>query len=104
MTITDQWTPEATTALEGACWVRDVTGRTSDYGDDQIYRDPDPVPALHELRTTGTLTTALMALPTWAGGRFSWPVKTPNPPLARGAVSGESPDQVRGCARRRWPG
>lgn len=44
-------------ALEASCWVRDVTGRTSDYDDDQIYSDPDPVPALHELRTTGTLST-----------------------------------------------
>jgi len=44
-------------ALEASCWVRDVTGRTSDYDDEQIYGDPDPVPALHELRTTGTLTT-----------------------------------------------
>jgi catechol 2,3-dioxygenase-like lactoylglutathione lyase family enzyme len=44
-------------ALEASCWVRDVTGRASDYGDEQIYGDADPVPALHELRTTGTLTT-----------------------------------------------
>lgn len=44
-------------ALEASCWVRDVTGRASDYDDDQIYGDPDPVPALHELRTTGTLTS-----------------------------------------------
>jgi len=44
-------------ALEASCWVRDVTGRTTNYDDDQIYCDPDPVPALHELRTTGTLTS-----------------------------------------------
>ena len=44
-------------ALEASCWVRDVTGRTTNYDDDQIYSDPDPVPALHELRTTGTLAT-----------------------------------------------
>jgi catechol 2,3-dioxygenase-like lactoylglutathione lyase family enzyme len=44
-------------ALEASCWVSDVTGRTSDYDDDEIYSDPDPVPALHELRTTGTLTS-----------------------------------------------
>lgn len=43
-------------ALEASCWVRDVTGRTSDYDDDQIYGDPDPVPALRELRATGTLS------------------------------------------------
>ena len=45
-------------ALEASCWVRDVTGQTSDYDDEQIYGDPNPVPALHELRTTGTLATA----------------------------------------------
>ncbi|HEV8625809.1 MAG TPA: VOC family protein [Acidimicrobiia bacterium] len=45
-------------ALEASCWVRDVTGRTSDYDDEQIYGDPDPVSALHELRTTGTLAAA----------------------------------------------
>ena len=44
-------------ALEASCWVRDVTGRTTNYDDDEIYSDPDPVPALHELRTTGTLTS-----------------------------------------------
>ena len=43
-------------ALEASCWVRDVTGRPDDYDDDQIYSDPDPVAALHELRTTGTLS------------------------------------------------
>jgi catechol 2,3-dioxygenase-like lactoylglutathione lyase family enzyme len=42
-------------ALEASCWVRDVTGRATDYDDDQIFGDPDPVPALDELRTTGTL-------------------------------------------------
>ncbi|HEX9505650.1 MAG TPA: VOC family protein, partial [Acidimicrobiia bacterium] len=45
-------------ALEASCWVRDVTGRTSDYDDEQIYSDPNPVLAVHELRTTGTLATA----------------------------------------------
>jgi catechol 2,3-dioxygenase-like lactoylglutathione lyase family enzyme len=44
-------------ALEASCWVRDVTGRTSNYDDDEIYSDRNPVPALHELRTTGTLTS-----------------------------------------------
>jgi catechol 2,3-dioxygenase-like lactoylglutathione lyase family enzyme len=44
-------------ALEASCWIRDVTGRASDYDDHEIYGDPDPVPALHELRTTGTLTS-----------------------------------------------
>jgi catechol 2,3-dioxygenase-like lactoylglutathione lyase family enzyme len=45
-------------ALEASCWVRDITGRTSDYDDNQIYGDRDPVPALRELQTTGTLITA----------------------------------------------
>ena len=44
-------------ALEASCWVRDVTGRTSNYDDDQIYGDPDPVPAVRELCATGTLAT-----------------------------------------------
>lgn len=44
-------------ALEASCWVRDMTGRASDYDDDQIYSDPDPVPALRQLQATGTLTT-----------------------------------------------
>lgn len=44
-------------ALEASCWVRDVTGQPSDYDDDEIYGDPDPVPALRELRDSGTLTT-----------------------------------------------
>ena len=42
-------------ALEASYWVRDVTGRSTDYGDDQIYADRDPVPAVLELRDTGTL-------------------------------------------------
>lgn len=43
-------------ALEASWWVRDVTGRSADYDDDQLFSDPNPVAALHELRTTGTLT------------------------------------------------
>ena len=43
-------------ALEASWWVRDVTGRSTDY-DDELFGDPNPVPALHELRTTGTLTS-----------------------------------------------
>ena len=42
-------------ALEASWWVRDVTGRSSDYDDDQLFGDPNPVAALDELRTTGTL-------------------------------------------------
>lgn len=46
-------------ALEASYWVRDVTGRTSDYDDTQIYADPDPVPALVELRSTGSLLSGV---------------------------------------------
>jgi catechol 2,3-dioxygenase-like lactoylglutathione lyase family enzyme len=44
-------------ALEASCWVRDVTCRPTDYDDLEIYSDPDPVPALCELRTTGTFSS-----------------------------------------------
>ena len=44
-------------ALEASWWVRDVTGRSTDYDDDQLFGDPNPVPALDELRTTGTVAT-----------------------------------------------
>ena len=44
-------------ALEASWWVRDVTGRSADYDDDQLFGDPEPVPAVHELRTAGTLTS-----------------------------------------------
>ncbi len=41
-------------ALEASWWVRDVTGRSGE--DDQLFGDPNPVPALQELRATGTVT------------------------------------------------
>ena len=44
-------------ALEASWWVRDVTGRSSDYDDDHLFGDTNPVPALDELRATGTLAT-----------------------------------------------
>ena len=44
-------------ALEASWWVRDVTGRSSDYNDDRLFGDSNPVPALDELRATGTLAT-----------------------------------------------
>ena len=44
-------------ALEASWWVRDVTGRAANYDDDQLFGDPNPVPALDELRTTGTLAS-----------------------------------------------
>jgi catechol 2,3-dioxygenase-like lactoylglutathione lyase family enzyme len=44
-------------ALEASCWVLDATGRPADYGDDRLFSDPDPVPAVRELRQTGALST-----------------------------------------------
>lgn len=43
-------------ALEASWWVLDATGRAADYGDDRFFADPKPVPALNELRATGSLT------------------------------------------------
>lgn len=37
-------------ALEASWWVTDPTGRPTDYTDDGIFADPDPVPAVEELR------------------------------------------------------
>jgi catechol 2,3-dioxygenase-like lactoylglutathione lyase family enzyme len=43
-------------ALEASWWVRDVTSGPVDYdGDD--FGDPDPVPAVAELRATGTFSS-----------------------------------------------
>ena len=42
-------------ALEASCWMLDATGRPADYGDDRLFADPDPVPAVRELRQSGTL-------------------------------------------------
>src|SRR5713101_6177852 len=44
-------------ALEASWWVKDATGRETDYGDDHFFGDPDPVAAITELRQTGTLST-----------------------------------------------
>ena len=38
-------------ALEASWWTLDATGRPADYGDDRLFGDPDPVPAVDELRT-----------------------------------------------------
>jgi catechol 2,3-dioxygenase-like lactoylglutathione lyase family enzyme len=40
-------------ALEASWWVTDVTGRPSDYRDDGVFADPDPVPAVRELERGG---------------------------------------------------
>jgi catechol 2,3-dioxygenase-like lactoylglutathione lyase family enzyme len=37
-------------ALEATWWVVDATGRPADYDDATLYADPDPVPAVRELR------------------------------------------------------
>jgi catechol 2,3-dioxygenase-like lactoylglutathione lyase family enzyme len=42
-------------ALEACWWVRDVTTDAVDYDDPEVFGDPDPVPAVAELRATGTL-------------------------------------------------
>ena len=44
-------------ALEASWWTLDATGRPADYGDDRLFGDPDPVPAVDELRTSGELTS-----------------------------------------------
>jgi catechol 2,3-dioxygenase-like lactoylglutathione lyase family enzyme len=42
-------------ALEASWWVLDATGRAVDFGDGRFFADPDPVPAVTELRDTGRL-------------------------------------------------
>jgi catechol 2,3-dioxygenase-like lactoylglutathione lyase family enzyme len=42
-------------ALEASWWVLDATARPADYGDERLFSDPDPVPALRELREEGAL-------------------------------------------------
>ncbi len=44
-------------ALEASWWVVDATGRDSDYRDDSLFGDPDPVPAVRELVETGELAS-----------------------------------------------
>ena len=40
-------------ALEASWWTLDATGRPADFGDERLFSDPDPVPAVVELRETG---------------------------------------------------
>jgi catechol 2,3-dioxygenase-like lactoylglutathione lyase family enzyme len=42
-------------ALEASWWTLDPTGRPADYGDERLFADPDPVPAVRELRENGRL-------------------------------------------------
>ena len=44
-------------ALEASWWVVDPTGRDADYGDGELFSDPDPVPAVRELTDHGALAT-----------------------------------------------
>ncbi|MCG5211677.1 VOC family protein [Streptosporangium sp. KLBMP 9127] len=42
-------------ALEASWWPLDPTGRPVDYGDERLFGDADPVPAVRELRENGVL-------------------------------------------------
>ena len=44
-------------ALEASWWVVDPTGRDADYGDGELFSDPDPVSSVTELASTGELAT-----------------------------------------------
>ena len=44
-------------ALEASWWTLDATGRPSDYGDDRLFSDPDPVAAVREIREAGRVAT-----------------------------------------------
>lgn len=52
-------------ALEASWWTLDPTGRPVDYSDERLFSDPDPVPAVAELRQQGrldhTVSTRLVA-------------------------------------------
>jgi hypothetical protein len=44
-------------ALEASWWTLDATGRPADYGDRRLFADPDPVPAVRELRQSGQVAS-----------------------------------------------
>ncbi|MGH9185622.1 MAG: VOC family protein [Acidimicrobiales bacterium] len=44
-------------ALEASYWVVDATGRPTDWSDEGLFSDPDPVPAVGELVETGELAS-----------------------------------------------
>jgi hypothetical protein len=44
-------------ALEASWWVTDATGRRPDYADPGLFTDPDPVPAVAELRAQGVVAS-----------------------------------------------
>jgi catechol 2,3-dioxygenase-like lactoylglutathione lyase family enzyme len=43
-------------ALEASFWVLDATGRPADYWDERLFADKNPVSAVQELRSTGTVS------------------------------------------------
>ena len=45
-------------ALEASWWAIDATGRPADYGDKELFSDPDPVPAVEEIREHGRVLTS----------------------------------------------
>jgi len=44
-------------ALEASWWVTDATGREVDFGDRDLFHDPNPVPSVQELMATGQLSS-----------------------------------------------
>jgi catechol 2,3-dioxygenase-like lactoylglutathione lyase family enzyme len=44
-------------ALEASWWVTDATGRPADYGDERLFADEHPVPAVRELVESGVLAS-----------------------------------------------
>ena len=44
-------------ALEASWWSVDATGRPANFDDGLLFGDPNPVPAIQELRTTGRLAS-----------------------------------------------
>ena len=44
-------------ALEASYWLLDATGRPADFGDGNLFSDPDPVPAVRELQESGAVAS-----------------------------------------------
>jgi catechol 2,3-dioxygenase-like lactoylglutathione lyase family enzyme len=42
-------------ALEASWWTLDATGREADYGDNRLFADAAPVPAVREIRDSGNV-------------------------------------------------
>ena len=56
-------------ALEASYWVTDGTGRAADHADTALFSDPEPVPAVVELRSGGTVqsTPSTQLAGEWVG-------------------------------------